>query len=338
MKKLLGILALLVFATNQAFSLGVEVQPTFKSRSNEQDRIWVGSFQLVWNDFMNKVVHGPIRFREGTPVMVQELNRQSFNVSQLDDSSYYKITTKVKKNTKKQIEKGIKKKFNETSDLLSKMDLEPRNDKFIIYAMLKKEFEFEKPFDKLEKSLFAGEYATEYFGINKYSDNSLRNNVKILYYNSAEDFAIMLKTNKNEEVYLYKNSSNKPFMDLWSDMFKKELTFKGETYFRNADELKVPNISLNIDKKYEELAKKRVMGTNLVIEQAMQTIKFGMNNKGVELKSEAGLSFATCSLPHPDDLIPRYFYLDDTFVIFLKEKDKRLPYMALRVNDIRNFQ
>ena len=338
MKKILGILALLMFLTNQVFALGVEVQPTMRSRSNEQDRIWVGTFQLVWNDFMNKVVHGPIRFREGTPVMVQELNRQSFNASQLDDDSYYKITTKVKKNTKKQIEKAIKKKFNETSDILCKMDLEPRNDKYLIYAMLKKDFEFEKPFDKLEKSLFAGEYATEYFGVNKYSDNSLRNSVKVLYYNSADDFAIMLKTKKDEEVYLYKNSSNKPFIALWSDMFKKELTFKGETKFRNADELKVPNIKFNTEKNYEELAKKRVMGTNLVIEQAIQTIKFGMNNKGVELKSEAGLSFATCSLPHPDDLIPRYFYLDNTFVLFLKEKDKRLPYMALRVNDIRNFQ
>ena len=35
---------------------------------------------------------------------------------------------------------------------------------------------------------------------------------------------------------------------------------------------------------------------------------------------------------------PRFFYFDDTFVIFLKEKDKKSPYFALRVNDITKFQ
>lgn len=338
MKKLLGILALSIFLSNQVFAADIEVQATMKSRSNEQDRAWVGSFQLVWNDFMDKVAYGPVRFREGTPTFVQELNRRSFTEKDISEKSYYKIATKVKKNTKKQIEKGIKKKFNETSDILSKMDLEPRNDKYIIYAMLKKDFEFLKPFDKLEKSLFAGEFPCEFFGINKYSNNELRANVKVLYYNNADDFAVVLRTKDDEEVYLYKNSANKPFAALWSDMFKKELTFKGETYFGESDELKVPNIKFNEEKNYEELAKKRVMGTNLVIEEAMQTIKFNMNNKGVELKSEAGMSFATCSLTHPDDLTPRYFYLDDTFVLFLKEKGKHRPYMALRVNDIRKFQ
>jgi hypothetical protein len=65
--------------------------------------------------------------------------------------------------------------------------------------------------------------------------------------------------------------------------------------------------------------------------------KFGMNNKGVELKSEAGMSFVTTSLLPPEEA-PRFFYCDDTFVVFIKEKTKRKPYFALRVNDISKFQ
>ena len=337
-KNLVFILALFLISINISMASDIEVQATMQSRSSAQDRVWVGTFQLVWNDFMNKIVFNPIRFREGTPTFVQELNMQRFTENDLSEKSYYKLSGKVTKKTKKQIEKGIKKKFNETSDLLSKMDLEPRNDKYIIYAMLKKDFEFVNPFDKLEKSLFAGEDVTEFFGINKYSNNELRNNIKVLYYNDVNDFAVMLMTKSGEEVYLYKNDANKAFATLWADMFKKELRFKGDTFFRKVDELKVPNLKFSEDKNYEELAKKRVMGTNLIIEQAMQTIKFEMNNKGVELKSEAGLSFATCSLPGPDELTPRLFYLDDTFVIFLKEKNRKTPYMAIRVNDIKNFQ
>lgn len=35
---------------------------------------------------------------------------------------------------------------------------------------------------------------------------------------------------------------------------------------------------------------------------------------------------------------PRYFYVDDTFAIFLKEKGKSKPYFAGRVDDITKFQ
>ena len=35
---------------------------------------------------------------------------------------------------------------------------------------------------------------------------------------------------------------------------------------------------------------------------------------------------------------PRYFYVDDTFAIFLREKGKALPYFAGRVEDITKFQ
>ena len=98
MKKLLGFLLTLLFAANiQVFAAGIEVLPTMQSRSNAQDRVWVGTFQLVWNDFMDKFVHNPVRFREGTPVYVQELNKQAFTVDDLSDKSYYKITTKVTK-------------------------------------------------------------------------------------------------------------------------------------------------------------------------------------------------------------------------------------------------
>ena len=80
------------------------------------------------------------------------------------------------------------------------------------------------------------------------------------------------------------------------------------------------------------------MGTNLVINQAMQTIKFNMNNKGVKLKSESGLTAEVTSLLPSEELVPRLFFFDDTFVIFLKEKDKQNPYFALRVNNIDKFQ
>ena len=339
MKKFLGLFLLLILTANiSAFADGIEVQPTMYSRSNAQDRVWVGTFQLVWNNFIDKIVHNPVRFREGTPIIVHELNRQTFTENDLSDKSYYTYVGKVTKNTKRDITRAIKRKFKETSDLLDKFSFEPRNDKYFIYAMLKKDFEFINAFNKLGKSVFGEDDTAEYFGIDKKSDNSLCKGVRVLFYNSHKDYAVALKTKDNEEVFLYKNSANKPFNYLYADMLKKEKSFNGETEFRDIDELKIPNIKFFAEKTFDELAGKRVMGTNLVIDKAMETVKFNMNNKGVELKSEAAMSVMTCSLPDPDKVVPRMFFFDDTFVIFLKEKKSQNPYFALRVNDIKKFQ
>lgn len=339
MKKILSLIIASFFVINiQAYASNIEVQPTFNMRTTSQDRVWVGTFQLVWNDFINKILFNPVRFREGNPTYVNELNKQEFSTNDLSEKSYYKFTGKVTKRTKKQISKAIKKKFKESSDLLDKLDLNPRNDMFLIYAMLKKDFEFINEFDKLGHSLFAKDTPAEFFGIDRNSNKTLDKGVEVLFYNNSDDFAVQLLTKNNDEVYLFRNSSNKPFNYLWHDMNKKQMKYKGNPKFAKADELKVPNIKFFEEKVFEELTNRRIMGTNMVINQAMETIKFDMNNKGVKLKSEAAMTIMTTAL-NPEDMVPpRYFYFDDTFVIFLKEKEKTKPYFALRVHDIKNYQ
>lgn len=337
MNKILSfLLTLLISANLQIFASGIEVQPTMQSRSNEQDRVWVGTFQLVWNDFIEKIVHNPIRFREGTPTIVHELNKQEFTVNDISEKCYYKTTQKITKNTKKQITKAIRKKFKETSDILDKLDLTPHNDNYIIYAMLKKDFEFKNEFKKLGISSFGENQTAEYFGVTKGNKDELASGVKVLFYNNPNDYAVMLTTKTNDEVYLYKNDANKEFCYLYADMLKKQSAFKGKQEFTNDDELKIPNITLNAEKTFEELSGKRVMGTNIVIDKAIETIKFDMDNKGVKLKSEAAMTIMKMSLM--PDFEQRLFYFNDTFVIFLKEEGKNQPYFALRVHDITKYQ
>lgn len=203
--------------------------------------------------------------------------------------------------------------------------------------MLKKDFEFIQSFDKLGQSPFGINFKAEYFGINKNTNKEVKNNVKVLFYNNSKDFAVKLLSKEGDEVYLYKNSANKDFQTLYGDMNFKMTKYQGDKFFKNNDELKVPNIKFDVSKIFDELSRKRVMGTNITITKALETIKFNMDNKGVQLKSEAALLFVE-SISKENITKPRYFYFNDTFVIFLKEKDKPVPYFALRVNDIRNYQ
>ena len=120
-----------------------------------------------------------------------------------------------------------------------------------------------------------------------------------------------------------------------SDMFhRREIdTGRGNYYTK-----------VEIDARVTELQGKEFKTTDPIyntaeIEKAIQTIKFSLDEKGGEIKSEAAIDvmLATALSPEKEDE-PRYFYLDDTFAIFLREKGRDLPYFAGRIEDITKFQ
>ena len=68
--------------------------------------------------------------------------------------------------------------------------------------------------------------------------------------------------------------------------------------------------------------------------QALQTIKFKLDNKGGSLKSEAAIGLMKTALPIADEK-QRHYNFDKRFVLFLKEKDKEKPYYAMVIDDIK---
>lgn len=340
MKRLIIFLftVLLIFSQAKAsFAANIDVLPTMQSKSNVQDRVWVGTFQLVWNELMDKVAFGSVRFADGSPDIAVELNKKEFDITDISWKSYYKYLGKISKNTKKTIEKGILRKFNEKSDILDSLDWTPAPKRYVLYAMLKKEFEFSQPFDKLGTAPFR-DMTAEYFGIDKQSDKSLGQSVNVLFYNSPNDFAVSLPTMSNDEVFIYKTSTTKPFNYIYADMLKKSENYTGKKEFQYIDELKVPNLKFFEEKEFNELTFMRIKGTQVMIDKAIESVKFEMNNKGVKLKSEAAITTALTSAEPNETETPRLFYFDDTFVVFLKEKEKSKPYFALRVYDISKFE
>ncbi len=312
----------------------LDVLPLFNSQSVQANRLWVGTFQLAWNDLMDGIIKGPVLFDGKTPDVVKGLNEKSFTTEQLSENSYYKNYGETSPELKKTIETAIKEKFGETSDVLDGADWTKAEGKYTVYAMLKKDFKFLNAFDKLKSEKFASSrQKVEYFGINSKSNHKLYNNVNVLFYNSPKDFAVGILTDGPDVVYLYRTNDNKSFDKLYSDMLKKQSEYKEITSFGEGDELKVPNISLYKMKSFDEVCRKRIKNTNIMIEQAMESVDFKMNNEGVKLKSEAFVATRTMSLL-PQAPKPRKLYFNDTFVMFLQEQNKEQPYFALRVNDV----
>lgn len=338
MKKILVSLAILVamiggISTAQAQEVNsIEVLPTMNTQSTAQNRIWVGTFQLVWNELTDKIVKAPVKFLDFESQMANNLNQKQFKKSNLNEKSYYVKSGIVSPALKAEIEKNIKSKFHETSDILKMFDFTYNPEKIFVYAMLKKDFRFTNAFDKLATGNFGNsQEKVKYFGINDNSNPKLYKNVSVLFYNDDNDFAVKLYTKGKDEVLLYRTNDDKTFDKYYAELNDKTAKYSGDKNFVKNDTLTIPDIKLYQETSFNELEGHQIVGTNMQIDKTIETVDFRMNNKGVKLKSEAAIMLRCMSLAPREG---RDFTFNNNFVLFLIEKNQNTPYYAMKVSDV----
>lgn len=276
-----------------------------------------------------------VEFEEGNSVLVDELNKRTFTKDMLSEDDYYIKVGKTSPELKEEIKNELAQKFNiNTSNVLDEIDFENDTNAimgYTVYSMLMKNFEFLVPFDKLGGLRFNdSEGYVEYFGINNASDESLNQNVEVLFYNNQNDFAVKLKTKENEELILYMNETYTSFNDMYNEIEEKSKNYTGDKIFNQADELKVPYINVDTIINYDELCGRFIKGTNeMYISNAIQNVKFTLNEKGGNLLSEATVISEYNSLAEN----ARFFNFTKPFIIFMKEENKSKSYFSLKVDN-----
>lgn len=318
---------------------GIDIVPTMQDEISA-DSLWCCTFQLAWNDLKYDLAKQDIIFDEKV-TEAENLNKSEFNTNMISDDYYYKKYGMMNKELKTEIENGIKDKFGETSSILNDFKWEDGNtDKYFLYAMLKRKFEFYYEFDNLEKSTFGNDYKNvSYFGINEKTKEEVKSQVDILYYNSKDDFAIKINTKQNDEVILCKGNNGKTFKEIYDKI--KNAKYDGNKKLNSNETLKIPNIEFKEKKQFEKLQNKEFSfstGEKYYIEQAIQTIEFKLDKKGGEVKSEAGMGIVKSAALTQEEPEKREFNLDDTFTLFLRENGRDMPYFAAIISDITKFQ
>lgn len=102
MKKLLITLMSLMMTASAVFAFGgskpvqtLDVLPLLASESAQQNRLWVGTFQLAWNELMEGIVKGPIVFVGSKSELAKQLNKQKFKTSDLSETLITQHTEKL---------------------------------------------------------------------------------------------------------------------------------------------------------------------------------------------------------------------------------------------------
>ena len=303
----------------------------------KENTIWCGTFNLAWNILKEEYVGGDVIVNQQN-TQIDNLNKSSFTKKYLNENSYYTNYGKQTPSLKKKIEEDIKKKFNQTSDILDSFEWKDDTDKDFMYSMLYKNFKFENKFKKVKNTTFNNEGDYEYFGIN--GENNSKNQLRVLFYDDNSTNAIKILTKDNDEVILVKGINEKNFYEVYNKVLNKENNYNGNKRFNSDDTLLVPIIKFSSFEEFtnlENLDFKYKNGETRYIAKAIQTIKLNLTEEGGEIKSEAGIS-TDKSAAIIDQKEIRSFNYDSSFILFLKEKDSDLPYFAAYISDLKEFQ
>ena len=293
----------------------ITMNPSYQSTLDENtiNNLWVGTLDLAWKELEDKIGLNKIELEGEMPQIANDLNESTFSKEMLNPNDY-------KINVERTVTNGYK-----------------------IDATLNKELNFLESFDNFSdyKWTFGnGDEAIKYFGINNASPEEMNKDVEILFYNKlnngsllSNDMAIKLKTKEGDEIILYRTDDKKSFNEYYEDIKAKTKNYKGRTEFSEDDELRIPYVKVNGMINYNELYDKKIKNSKgLYIYDVIQNVNFYLNERGCNLSSKATMVTEYMGIGQDT----KYCYFQDTFIIFMKEKNSDKPYFALKVdnNDI----
>jgi len=315
------------------------VSPFMEAKIDKSKNIvFCSTFQMAWNELKDNIIKSNIQL-SGEPPLVGFLNSGKSSKKDLSDKDYVAKVGFKKDNIVKNINDELKGKFKNDAPTVDEGLLTDPDD-ILAYAYLAKALKFKKEFEAFSDPInFNSDKNVKAFGIDKFSDNGkhaeLGKQVDIYGYNNTnteKSFIVKLKSeSENDEIILALVKPKDSLIDTVnyvSDIISKETPDKMAT----GDKLAIPVIDFNILKKYNELIDTRILNTGFQdykIREAMQSIKFKLDEKGAVLKSEARISLAKSAARSN----PKYMVFDRPFLLYLKEKNADYPYFAVWVNN-----
>jgi hypothetical protein len=299
--------------------------------------LWCGTFQLVWNE-MCGLVGEDLHF-ENDPPMVAEMNKKAFTAASLDDDSYVALAGHVRDGIHGKITAALATKFKGRASphFLPNPATTPRPQDIAGYAYLFKHLEFAVPFERLEQPLPFEGTPVSAFGMGEYKPGhqAMYPQISILEYKGPDDFIIELKTKTaGDQLILAKVRPAATLGQTVAEVNQRIAAAKPTPAVMN-DVLAVPRFNFDVTRQFQEImgagylvVKNPAVAKDLRVMEALQNIRFELDEKGVRLRSEAHMSL---SCGAESRAVTHWLIFDKPFLVLMKRTGAAVPYFAMWV-------
>lgn len=331
MAKFLKILLLffIVFFATPSFGEGAEYEMLSVQDEEYGDDMYTPGMPLLLLELQKFAKTKDIEIQDYVSSMIDVLADIEYPENRVNDKCYYKIVARKTQKYKKQVKSDLTSKFGSERNIGDLIRWRPsKENELILFAMFYKNIEFKKNFETLPAGYFnSSRTKVKYFGIKNYP-RAFKDIVFPLFYNNNNDFALLIRTKSDDEIILYRTDSPDSIDILWDEVQIKADEAPKNDSFQPDDAFMAPYVNLKHLFVYNELTKKRIVGTKFIISRIFETVEFNFGNKGQKFKDDKFTGAIT-------GVKKRTFYFNKPFVLFAKEKGKDYPYFMVRVKDTK---
>ena len=308
---------------------------------------WCAPMQICWNMFLDTYNDGQPVPEDGQPEVVADLNDATFTTDMVGTDHYVSFAGLATNDAKAEIEQLIDERFDQKSDILDNLTWadDPALAEMLFYAMLYRQFTFIIPFDTLDNADFGtaeGGNLTEdvaYFGFEADSTAyDMMSQVTPLFWESNERFAVQIWCETDDILLLARGAKGANFDEIWNDI---QASRDAEEARLEVASFACPKLEVDVVTQYADLAGLTIETSSgeVPITEALQTLKFKLDETGGVIKSEAAMAAGTAF--DPTEPQPHDFRFDDSFVLFLVDAmafGSYYPYAGLYINNMADFK
>lgn len=294
--------------------------------------VWCSTFQLAWSALGRDVCGEPLRL-EGTPAIETALNDAASSAKDLDAESVHVQAGRLSPALFEELNAALKKKFGENAPAPLQPPAQPEGA--LAYAFLHKNLAFAKPFDRQREALpWRGDEgkdaALQAFGILKVdgaTPKELAAQIQILEDRRGEYIVELRTVSAGDRLILAQAEPKFTLQDTLDAVRERVRQSKARPFaIQVTDQCLIPCIRIALDRIYNEILGRKVLNKALAgfpVVEARQGIRFGLDEKGATVKSEAKI------LVPKNGHAPRRIVFDRPFLLYLERAGAENPYLAV---------
>lgn len=304
-------------------------------------------FQIAWDQLRDDVLDGRPLQLEGDPPVARALNERLVGKRDISEKYYLAMAGLGRERIVERIEQALREKFDRTP----RLDLLCGPGDILAYAFLEKSIPFDTEFQVLPPLEFGDGVEVQAFGIDQ--ERGAEDQVVILDYRTADDFVIKLQGSPqvdadiefgaridrpriSDDVILAKVAPQATLRETVEAVLARassEARGQTKSSLGPQEVLQIPKIDADVLHRYSDLVGRPLLNRGFEgypISEALQAVKFTLDETGAEVRSEAAI-LVVKGIAMPEGL--REFVFDKPFLLCLKEKNAKYPYLAMWIDN-----